>query len=116
MSDDGKDLAMWLVGLPICLVTLLGVGWFVHANYLAETAVFAPAEEAVRRNTFEQSKAYRQGMAQDIRAMQQEYMFADDAHKKALRSIIVHRTADLELAQLPSDLAAFVSEMRGGAK
>lgn len=116
MSDDGKELAVWLIVTPVLLVTILGIGWFVHANYLAETAVFAPAEEAVRRSTFEQSKAYRQGMAQEIRAMQQDYTMADDAHKKALRSIIVHRTADLELSQLPSDLASFVAEMRGGVK
>jgi hypothetical protein len=112
--DNGAKAIVTLTLVPVGLVALLAVGWFVRANFIVQDAALAPMEEAVRRKTFEQSKAYKQGLAQDIRSLQQDYLMADEQHKKVLRSVIVHRTADVELSELPSDLASFVAQMRGG--
>lgn len=98
------ELKFWVGGLVLVVV----VGWVLSANHLALQSVFAPAQEKVRRETFEQSKAYRQGMVQELQNMQFEYLQADAAHKAALASIIKHRAADVPADALPEDLYQFI--------
>ena len=81
---------------------------------------FAPRKEQLRREVFEQSKAYREGMQQEIQSMAFQYQVADAAHRDALASMILHRVADYDVDQLSSDLRAFVAQLRserlGGAR
>jgi type VI protein secretion system component VasK len=101
------------VGLAVlALVLFLGLGWVFMGNDLAMRKVFAPAHEQVRRETFEQSKAYQQGMVQDLRNMQFAYVQADSEHKAALASVIRHRFADYPTDQLPADLRQFLKEIQ----
>jgi hypothetical protein len=90
---------------------LMAVGWLVTANDLAIKSVFAPKYEQVRRETFEQSKAYRQGQVQELENMRFEYIKAAPEHKAALASIIKHRAADIPENALPSDLNNFIKEL-----
>jgi hypothetical protein len=76
--------------------------------------VFAPRYEQVRRETFEQSKAYNQGLAQELSAMQIEYVKANADQKQALASVILHRTADFDENKLPPHLREFISGLRMG--
>jgi hypothetical protein len=99
-------IGLFAVGILVCL------GWGFEANYLARENYFAPRFEAVRRNTFEQSKAYNQGMIQNLRQMQFAYDQADDAHKQALADIILHDAADYDVDVLPDDLRTFVRSLR----
>lgn len=98
-------------GLAIFVAVVGGV-WFLAANHLALRAVFAPANEAVRRDTFEQSKAFRDGMIQEIRAMQIEYLKAEDVVKPALASAILHKAAQIDEAALPQDLRTFINSIK----
>lgn len=103
---------MKTLGLVIlALIGILGLGWIFAGNDLAMMKVFAPAKEQVRRETFEQSKAYRDGMIQELRAMQFEYMRADDAHKAGMKNVIRHRLAGFPEDAIPADLQAFVREV-----
>lgn len=81
---------------------------------------FAPREEQVRREVFEQSRAYREGMQQEIQSMAFQYQTTDDAHRGALASMILHRVADYDIELLSSDLRSFVTRLRserlGGAQ
>lgn len=95
----------------LVLAGILGLGWILAANGLAMTKVFAPANEQVRRETFENSKAYRDGMIQELRAMQFEYMRADETHKAGMKNVIRHRLAGFPEDAIPSDLKAFVTEL-----
>lgn len=100
------------VGIGVLVVVaLLALGWIFTGNDLALQKVFAPAREQVRRETFETSKAYRDGMVQEVRAMQFEYLKADDAHKAAMGAVIRHRLAGFPADALPSDLQQFVVEL-----
>lgn len=81
-----------------------GLGW-------VSFSVWGPQEEATRREVFEESKAYRDGMNQELRNMQMQYVQADSAHKTALRSIILHRVAGFPPEALAPDLAAFVNTL-----
>lgn len=93
-------------------VVLMGVGWLVQGNDFFLYKVFAPKYEAVRRETFEQSKAYNEGMVQELQNMQFEYVKASPEHKQALASVILHRVAQYDVNKLPPDLRAFVEQLR----
>lgn len=93
------------------LFALLALGWIFAGNNLAMMKVFAPATEQVRRETFETSKAYRDGMVQELRAMQFEYMKADDAHKAGMAGVIRHKLAGFPEDAIPYDLQTFIKEL-----
>lgn len=95
----------------VAFVILLALGWLIAGNNLAMMKVFAPATEQVRRETFENSKAYRDGMVQELRAMQFQYLQADDKQKAALANVIRHRLAGFPEEALPSDLQSFVHSL-----
>ena len=96
------------------VLVLTGLGWVVQGNDFFLYKTFAPKYEQVRRETFEQSKAYNQGMVQELQNMQFEYIKADEAHKAALASVILHRAADFNMSdsRVPSDLRQFVAELK----
>lgn len=102
-----KDIAIGV----LALVAVIALGWVLTGNSLAMQKVFAPAREQVRRETFEESKAYRDGVVQEIRAMQFEYLKADDAHKAAMGAVIRHKLAGFPADALPPDLQQFVVEL-----
>jgi hypothetical protein len=92
------------------LLLLLGLGWLFTGNAFFLFKVFAPNYEQVRRETFEQSKAYRQGAIQELQNMQFQYEQASDDHKAALAAIILRRAADFK--ELPPDLRGFVDQLK----
>lgn len=99
-------------GLIGVLLLTAGIGWLSAGNDFLMFRFFAPRQEAVRRETFEQSKAFNQGMVQELDAMFQEYAKAGPDQKAALRSIVLHRVADYPVDQLPDYLRAWVSSLR----
>ncbi len=97
----------------IALFTLLG--WFVAGNDFFMFKYFAPKMEQVRRETFEQSKAYNQGMIQELQNMQFEYIQADSIHRAMLSSTILHRAADYDMEKLRTaslDLYDFIQKLK----
>jgi hypothetical protein len=96
----------------IGLFLLIGLGFAGQELDLWGHKHYDPKYEDVRRETFEHSKAYNQGMIQELQNMQFEYIKADEAHKDALASIILHRTADYDEASLPDDLRKFVRKLK----
>lgn len=102
-----------LIACLIVIITLpLGLTWMVQGNNFFLFKFFAPREEAVRREVFEQSKAYNEGMAQELRRMQMEYIKADDKQKEALASVILHQFAGYNANTLPPDLRLFINELK----
>jgi hypothetical protein len=99
-------------GLAAFVVVAIGLVWIFQGNEFFMYRWFAPKYEDVRRETFEHSKAYRQGAVQELQNMQFEYAKADDAHKDALASIILHRAADLDEEVMPPDLRAFIHQLK----
>lgn len=91
---------------------VFGIAFMTEGTDVALARVFNPAREEVRRQTFEHSRAYREGMAQELQAMQMEWIRAEPAQKNALASVILHRTAGVELDWLPQDLQQFVTKLR----
>jgi len=105
------------VGIGVLVVVgLLALSWLVTGNDFFLYKYFAPRQEAVRRQVFEQSKAYNQGMIQELQNMQFEYIKASPEHKSALASIILHRAADYDVNQMPADLRQFIHELKGAGQ
>lgn len=94
------------------IVLALGLGWVAQGNDFFLYKVFAPKYEQVRRETFEQSKAYKTGMIQELQNLQIEYLKADESHKQALATIIIHRVAEFDETQLPADLHDFIEGLK----
>jgi hypothetical protein len=104
---------MKIAGVVVLVfVALFGLTWIVPGNDFLLYRYFAPKQEAVRRQVFEQTKSYNQGMIQELQNMQFQYEQADDSHKAALASIILHRAADFDEDRLPTDLRAFIASLR----
>lgn len=101
------------VGIFVSVIAvLMGLTWVIQGNDFFLYKVFAPKYEDVRRETFEHSKAFNQGMIQELQNMQFEYIQADESHKAALASIILHRVADYDESKLPADLRSFIQQLR----
>jgi hypothetical protein len=73
---------------------------------------FSPRMEQVRRDTFEESKAYNEGMAQELRRMQLEYMRATPEQQEALASVILHQMAGYDSSKLPHDMQCFLNDLK----
>lgn len=95
------------------ILGLLALTWLVQGNDFFMYKFWAPKYEDVRRDVFENTKSYRQGMVQEIRKAQKEYASADtQAKKDAIASYILHSTADFPEDAMPSDIRGFMSEIR----
>ena len=103
-----KEIGYGIAGV----VALLALTWALQGNAFFLYKVFAPKQEAVRREVFEQSKAHRQGMVQELSNMRFEYVKATPQQQAALASIILHRSADFDEADMPPDLRAFIQQLR----
>lgn len=98
--------------IGIFLFITVGLTWIIQGEDFALTKFWAPKYEAVRRQTFEESKAYNQGMIQELQNMRFQYIQANKDQKQALASIILHRSADYEEAKMPNDLKLFVQQLK----
>lgn len=106
-----------ILGTCIGVVLILCImGWIIQGNSFFMYKLFAPAQEQVRREVFEQTKAYNQGMSQDISNFQQQYATASNSQKDALASVIIHRTADYDLTKLQPYQREFIEKLRRGER
>ena len=97
--------------IGVCLIPIAML-WFIQGNDFVLYKFWAPKYEGVRREVFEQTKSYNQGMIQELQNMQFEYIKADEQEQAALAEIILHRSADFPDDKLPYDLRIFITELR----
>lgn len=111
-ASDGASLGFWLAAIVIVLALVLGgLSWAFRAGALAQNTAFAPKEEQLRRDVFEQSKAYRDGAIQELRSMQFQYNLADAEHRSGLASVIRHKAAGIPADAMPPDLQHFIQTL-----
>lgn len=98
-----------------CAAIALLVGLDFGGEYLGlvKTGFFAPQYEAVRRNTFEQSRAFNEGMAQELQGMWRDYIHASSqSEKDSIRSMIQHRVAGYDIDKIENpELRSFIYSM-----
>lgn len=101
------------IGLGV-VVALLLLGWVVGGNSFFLYRYFAPRYEQTRRQVFEQSRAFNQGMVQELENMQFEYEKAEPKEQAALRSIILHRASGYNMDDpiVPASLRSFIQTLK----
>jgi len=117
-SEYNDDIRIpWgkIVGIFLLLfVAGMAIDWIATGNDFFLYKFWAPKQEAVRRQVFEQTRSFNQGMIQELQNMQFQYVQADDAHKDALASLILHRASGYNLndPDVPADLRSFIQKLK----
>jgi hypothetical protein len=73
---------------------------------------FAPRQEAVRRQVYEQTKSYRQGSVQRLNTLCSQVASADDDHKGLINDVINHEFAEWDTNDVPGYLRSCLSSAR----
>jgi hypothetical protein len=107
------DTIKAVIGAFLCVLGLAAIAFFISFADWASFNFFSPKYEASRRATFEQSNAYNAGMIRDLENIQMEYMNADEAHKSALKAIVLHRFSVYPESQMPANLRSFYYSLKG---
>ncbi len=107
----------WSLFWGLFLLAFVGIlgGFLIQGTDFFLYSMFAPRMEGVRRQVFEQSKAYNQGMAMQVQNYKMSYETATDEQRVGLRSSILHQTADWDLDMIREkrpDLAGWLSQLR----
>jgi hypothetical protein len=112
--DNGISVGEIIWYIVLFLVVGMMLGWLVQGNDFFMYKFWAPNQEAVRRQVFEQTRSFNQGMIQELQNMQFQYVQADDTHKTALADLILHRAAGYNLnnPEVPADLRMFIQKLK----
>lgn len=96
------------------VIVLITIGLSIRGGALLSNKFFAPKEEAVRREVFEQSKAFNQGAIQELSTMYREYHApgTSESQRKAIKSVVLHQTADFNIENFPPYLYGWISQLR----
>lgn len=101
-----------LLALLVGAVLTAGIGFAAEGTDFWLYRTFAPRREAVRREVFEQTKSYNEGMAQQLWNAQVEYAHADASGKAVIRAAVLHQVAGYDTERLPAELRVFVLELK----
>ena len=95
----------------ILLIILLGLG--LDYSGLMWESFIGPKREDVRREIFEQTKSFNQGMTMKLLDYRKQYMLAKDpADKAAIAQVVSHMFSDYQLDNLDPELKAFLRECK----
>lgn len=107
-----RDFLKLILSVFIGVLVVALLGWIATANQLGLAKVFGPAFEQTRRETFEQTKSFRDGNVQELRAMQYEYLQADPIHRAGLAAVIRHKAVGVPADAIPADLQLFLEQIK----
>lgn len=97
------------------LFSLISVFLFIFAMQafgLFSLKFWGVKYENARREVFEETKSYKHGTIRDLQNLMLEYQAAEsEAHKSALRSVILHRSAAFDPNELTPELRQFLSTL-----
>ena len=107
-----KIVGYILAGI-VALALLIAVAFALELGGLQWKKFFAPKHEAVRREVFKQTRSFNEAKLQELTKYRLEYMLSKDpAEKGAIASTIRLAFADYDTSMLPSELQAFVEEVK----
>lgn len=95
-------------GLLVAAVLLVGLPFYSYKM----TEWFKPKYTEIDRRTFEESRAFNEGMVRDLENLQMQYVAADPVQKEALRATILHRFSVYPEDRMPVDLRNFYRDLR----
>lgn len=100
-----------------CVVGILALTWAFQGNHFFIYKVFGIQYENTRREIFEQSRSFNEGMAQELQRMWLDYQHTTNPDEKAaIRSLVVHRVAGYDIDRIENtQLRGFVRQMMQGS-
>lgn len=107
----GKAIGFAALGLA----AVLAITWIAQGNDWFMYRFFGIRYENTRRQIFEQSRAFNQGMVQELENMEVEYTTSKDPKaKEALASVILHRASGYNMDDpiVPAELRTFVQGLK----
>jgi hypothetical protein len=93
-----------VVGVVLFFALILGIDWLATGNNFFLYKYFGPKYEQARRQTYEQTKSYRQGSIQRLGELCRQVDSADSDHKGMLNDVVVHEFAEWDEASVPAYL------------
>lgn len=105
---NGSTVVKGIVIFVCIAIIALVLSW----NSITLGGAFDKHSEDTRRKTYESTKSYNDGKAQELVKLQYEYMKSEDKQKDAVAFRVRHMTASYELSKLSPDLRTFVLECR----
>jgi hypothetical protein len=111
-DNDGISGKQILLGFVLLLVVCLALDWIFAGENFVLYRFFAPREEAVRRQVYEQTKSFQDGSKRRLGDLCSQEEKADEGHKPMINDIIVHEFASWDLEQIPDYLRSCVATAR----
>jgi hypothetical protein len=109
MRDLFGGLGMVIGGALLLMIIFAGLD---YSGILWESFT-GPKREDVRREIFEQTKSFNQGMTMKLLDYRKQYILAKDpADKAAIAQVVSHMFADMNTEKLDSELKAFLRECK----
>ena len=102
------------IGVVFGFSLIIFIGLALRFGSLHVERWFQPREENVRREVFEETKSYNEGMEQQLVKYRLEYMRGDEVEKAAISSAVRHAYADYNVDRLDPQLRNFVLDCRNG--
>lgn len=103
-----KDSMKIVAGVGLFLVLMFGLSYY----YLSLNRFFAPKQEELRRQVFEQSNSYNAGMLRDLENIEMQYNAASPEAKAGLKAIAIHRFSVYPAESLTPHLASFYNQLK----
>ena len=100
---------MWVL---VIIFISMALDWFAMGNNFFLYKFFAPKQEAVRRQVYEQTKSYRQGSVQRLNTLCTQFNDADNDHKPMINSVIAQEFAEWNADDVPGYLQSCLARAR----
>lgn len=102
-----------LLALLIVMAASYVIGFIATGGDLFIYKFFAPRQEAVRRQVYEQTKSYRQGSTQRLNTLCTQVSETNADHKGMINSVIAQEFAEWNSDDVPDYLRGCLSRARG---
>lgn len=97
----------------LVLAVVFGLDWIFAGENFFMYKFFAPRQEAVRRQVYEQTKSYKQGSVQRLNTLCTQAATTDDDHRGLINNVIAQEFAEWDSDAVPDYLRGCLSRARG---
>lgn len=97
----------------VCVIGFIALMFLLQLGGLVNYKFFATKYENARREVYEETKSYNDGVVRELQNFMIEYYTHDEVGKQALKSVILHRAADYPTERLPKDVQRFINKLKG---
>lgn len=102
------EIVKWGLGSLVAVLAVTWLGFYVHGMSIADTRLFGVPEENARREVFEQTKSYRDGVRRDFDELLLAYAKASPEERPAIVSIMRHRAESAPADLVPAEVKALI--------